>query len=125
MNKIIITGNLVRDIEISTTNAGKAFTKFTVAVQRPFTNKNGEKETDFINCIAWENKAELLAKYTKKGDRLGIVGNLRIGSYEAKDGTKRYTADIFVEEIEFLNVKNNAESSKSKMTEVTDDSLPF
>ena len=99
MNKVILVGRITRDPEIRVNQEQKEIARFTVAINR------NKRETDFINCVAFDKKAELLEKYFKKGDRIGITGRLQIGSYTNKEGQKIGTADIIVDEIEFLQDK--------------------
>lgn len=136
MNKVILIGNTTKDIEINTTSNGIAVARFTVAVQRKFANADGEKETDFINCVVWRTLAENCAKYLKKGSKCAVVGELQTRSYEAEDGTKRYVTEVVASEVEFLSTKkaeDNAEPVTGTITVapeptqmiVDDDDLPF
>lgn len=102
MNKTILIGRLTKDPDLRFGAAnGNAVTRFTVAVNRPV-QKGKEKEADFIRCIAFGKAGEAIAQYLTKGRQIGISGNIRTGSYEAKDGTKRYTTEVVVETFEFL-----------------------
>lgn len=104
MNKFIGTGNLTKAVEIRYTASGLAIANFTLAIRRDTKNKDGEYETDFINCVAYNNTADLISKYLDKGDKLTVEGRIQTGSYE-KDGKKVYTTDIVVDKVEFLNNK--------------------
>lgn len=104
MNKFIGTGNLTKAVEIRYTASGLAIANFTLAIRRDTKNKDGEYETDFINCVAYNNTADLVSKYLDKGDKLTVEGRIQTGSYE-KDGKKVYTTDIAVDKVEFLNSK--------------------
>lgn len=129
MNKAILVGNLTKDPELTTTQSGINVARFTVACQRKYTNENGERDCDFINCVAWRTSAEFIHKYFKKGNKIGIVGTIQTRSYDAEDGTKRYVAEVVVEESEFVQSKRDdgsqAENSKPELTPVDDDNLPF
>ena len=143
MNKVILVGNLTRDPELITTNNGVSVCRFSVACQRRFTNQNGEREADFINCVAWRQNAEFCYKYFKKGNKVALVGSLQTRSYDAQDGTKRTATDVVVDEIEFASSKGpsnndemtNEEPAGSKSTgkadvvntfePIDDDNLPF
>ena len=107
MNKVILIGRLARDPDMRTTGSGTTMTRFTIAVNRPFNPQNNanQPQADFIGCIAWRRQAENLAKYMKKGSQIGITGKLRTGSYEAQDGTTRYTTAVRVNELTFLESK--------------------
>ena len=117
MNRVILIGRTTKEIELKTTQSGKAVTRFTIAVNR---NVN---ETDFIPCVAWEHTAELLNRFVRKGDRIAVSGSLITGQYE-KDGQTRTYTEVRAERIEMLESKRNAE--ENELTEVyTDDGLPF
>ena len=116
MNKWYGIGNLTKDPELTTTPNGVSVSRFTIAVSRRYTNADGERETDFINCIVWRNQAENLAKYCKKGDKLAVVGSLQIRTYETNDGSKRTVSEIIVEDIEFISTKKNEDAKPNKPT---------
>ena len=103
MNKIIIIGNVVRDPELNVTQNGKKLCKLTVAVGRTF----DKEKTDFFSCTAWEQKAEVIAKYVSKGNKLCVIGRLEINETE-KDGVKTRHHNIVVEEVEFLTPKSES-----------------
>lgn len=110
MNKAILIGRLTRDPEMRTTTSGATTTSFTVAVSRTYANQNGERETDFINCVAWRKQAENIAKYCQKGTQVAVEGRIQTRSYDAQDGTKRYVTEIIVDNVTFLGSKGNVES---------------
>jgi len=129
MNKAVITGRLVRNVELSfTPGTGKAIAKFTLAVDRKFKNKDGQKETDFIPCVVFGPSAEYVANYSSKGKLIGVSGRLQSGSYE-KDGIKRYTMDVIVDEVEILewDKKGQTQSDDGFVSpyDDSDDSIPF
>jgi single-strand DNA-binding protein len=111
MNKCIFIGNLTKDPELSTTQNGTSYARFTIAVSRRFANADGERVTDFINCIAWRSQGENLAKYCHKGDKISVVGELQNRSYEDGNGIKRHITEIIADEVEFINTKKNDENS--------------
>ena len=102
MNKILLIGNLVRDPELQTTASGICFVNIDIAVKRNYQNAEGEYEVDFLKCVAWKKTAEVINKYSKKGSKIGIVGNLQNRTYKAVDGTNRYITEIMIEEIDFI-----------------------
>ena len=105
MNKVILIGRLTRDPELNfASGSGTAVTRFSLAVTRPFK----KEETDFINCIAFGKTGETIAQYLTKGRQLAITGSIRTGSYDAKDGTKRYTTDVVVDSFEFIGSNGGA-----------------
>ena len=98
MNKVVLIGNLVKDVDLSfAAGSGTAVARFTVAVARM---KKGE--SDFPNCISFGKTAETIAQYFFKGSKIAIEGHIQTGGYEAKDGTKRYTTDVALESFEFI-----------------------
>lgn len=110
MNKVILIGRLTRDPELRfAAGTGNGVTRFSIAVTRQFKRD----EADFINCVAFGKTAETIAQYLTKGSQIAITGNIRTGSYDAQDGSKRYTTDVAVESFEFVGSKggNNAEPS--------------
>ena len=111
MNKVILIGRLARDPEMRTTNSGIAMTRFTLAVSRPFNSQDGKDQTDFIGCVVWRRQAENVAKYCTKGSQVAIEGRIQTGSYDAQDGTKRYTTDVVCDNVTFLGSKNSSGSS--------------
>lgn len=110
MNKVCITGRLVKDIEIRYTQNNVAVTQFTLAVTRKFKNANGDYESDFINCVAYKSTAELLSKYTAKGDLVGIEGRIQTRNYENQEGKQVYVTEIVVDSIDFLQSKKEEKS---------------
>ena len=143
MNKVILVGNLTRDPELITTTNGVSLCRFSLAVQRRFAGQDGEREADFINIVVWRGQADNCYKYLKKGSKCGIVGSLQTRSYDAQDGTKRYSTDVVADEVEFLSTKGSSNSEESfepaetgskstgksdvvnKFEPIDDDNLPF
>ena len=110
MNKVQLVGRLTRDPELRTTGNGVSVCCFTVAVNRRFRNAQGEYEADFINCVAWRQSAEFLAKYFTKGRMVGLVGSIQTRNYE-KDGQRVYVTEVSVDEVEFVESKNASSDS--------------
>lgn len=106
MNKVILMGRLVRDLELRYTTGKEkmAVARFTLAVRRAFVRK-GEDDVDFIKCVSFGKSAEFTAKYFGKGQQMAVIGRIKNGSYTGKDGTKKYTTDIIVEEQHFADSK--------------------
>ena len=104
-NKVIIGGRLTADPELKTTASGKSVTSITVAVNRRV-SKDGEQSADFFNCTAWAGVADIICKHFHKSSNICIVGRLENRSWTATDGTKRYATDIIVEEVSFVDSKN-------------------
>jgi single-strand DNA-binding protein len=105
MNKVCLIGNLTKDVELQTTKDGVSVAKFTIAVNRPYENDKGEHDTDFLQVVAWRGLADNVAKYVKKGNKVGVSGEIRTGSYESKEGEKKYTTEILASDVEFLSPK--------------------
>jgi single-strand DNA-binding protein len=112
VNKVIITGRLVSDPELRQTQSGIASCRFTVAVDRRFADKNtGERQADFITCVAWRQQAEFISRYFSKGKMIALEGTLRTGKYTDKNHSDvtHYTTDVFVENVEFCGDKGNSQ----------------
>lgn len=109
MNKVILVGRLVKDPEVKATQSQISVCSFTLAVDRKFKNADGERQADFLNCVAWRQQAELLGKYFQKGSRIGIIGNLQSRSYDDANGKKVYVTEVIVDEIEFVESKRDSE----------------
>ena len=117
MNKVFIRGNLTRDVEYKETENGKGIAKFNVAVRRDYKKEDGTYDSDFLNCIAFGNQAEMINKYFHKGSGIIVLGHIQTGSYDGQDGKKVYTTDIVVESIEF----DRKESTKEEKEEPKSD----
>ena len=108
MNKVILIGRLTKDPELKyTPNGGTAICRITVAVNRQFK----KDEADFINCVAFGKTGETIAQHFTKGRQIALVGNIKTGSYQAQDGTKRYTTDVAIESFEFIGSANDGGSN--------------
>ena len=103
MNYVSLLGRLTRDVEVTYTQSGKAYARFSLAVSRGTSNRD---EVDFINCIAWEKRAETISQYFKKGSRILVQGRITTGSYE-KNGETRYTTDVVVNNFDFIETKSS------------------
>ncbi|ABG82327.1 single-strand DNA-binding protein [Clostridium perfringens ATCC 13124] len=129
MNKVVLVGRLSKDPELRfTANKGTAVTRFTLAVNRDFKKEDGTQEADFINCIAYSKRAEVIAKYLTKGKRFSISGSIRTGSYDAQDGTRRYITYIAVDGFDFIDSsdsKVNNDKFNDDMIPVDDGDIPF
>ncbi len=113
MNKVLLVGRITAKPELRYTSSNTAFLRFTVAVNRTFTNADGKREADFINVVAWRKQAETIAKFFDKGNLIGIEGRLQTGSYDDKDGNKRYTMDVALDNFEFVEGKNKGGDTSS------------
>ena len=115
LNHIVIMGRLTRDPELRRTGSGIAVASFTVAVDRDFGGRDGgEKETDFIDCVAWRQTGEFLSKYFTKGSMIVVSGRLQIRNWTDKEGNKRRSAEILADSVYFGDSKRDGDSGKAK-----------
>src|SRR5690554_1796178 len=131
MNVFTGIGRLTEDVDMKYTPNGTAVARFTIAINRPFKNKDGNYEADFINCVAFGKRAETIAEYVRKGHRIGVTGSIMTGSYENNKGQKVYPTNVNVTGFTFLE---SAQKPKQKATQTTvnaepiqieDEGLPF
>ena len=114
LNHIVIMGRLTRDPELRRTGTGTAVASFTVAVDRDFgKNENGEKETDFIDCVAWRQTGEFVSKYFTKGRMAVVSGRLQIRNWTDKEGNKRRTAEVVADNVYFGDSKRDGDSANA------------
>lgn len=143
INSVNLTGRLTRDPELRVSQSDIAIGNFTLAVNRNFTDRNGERQADFINCVAFKKTAELLKQYVSKGSQIGVTGRLQSRSYENKEGQRVYVTEVVVENLVFLDTKSdNAHQSTNNYnqqsnvsvgqnpfgnstSDITDEDLPF
>ena len=124
MNKVMLVGRLTAKPELKYTASNVAFVRFTVAVNRNFTNNEGKREADFINVVAWRKQAETISKFFDKGNQIGIEGRLQTGSYDDKDGNKRYTMDVALDNFEFVESKRS-QNAQGGMDEYIPEPTPY
>jgi single-strand DNA-binding protein len=120
MNKVILTGRLTADPELRQSQSGVASCKFTVACDRRFANKQtGQREADFISCLAFKNTAEFISRYFTKGKMIAVEGTLRTGNYKDKkhDDVTHYTTDVLVDNVEFCGDKGQAQTPAQNMVQ--------
>lgn len=110
MNKVVLIGRLTKDPDLRfAAGSGTAVTRLTLAVNRPFK----KDEADFISCIAFGKTGEIIAQYLTKGRQLAISGSIQTGSYEAKDGTRRYTTDVIIDSFDFIDSNSSNGNARS------------
>lgn len=102
MNKVELIGRLTKEPEIKLTSNQTAYCNFTVAVDRRFKDANGQRQADFINCVAWKNTAVFIQKYFHKGNKIGAVGSIQTRSYDDQNGQKHFVTEVIVDEVEFV-----------------------
>lgn len=105
MNRVILLGRITAKPEIRYTGSNVPYVRFTVAVNRQFSNQDGTRDADFINVIAWRKQAEVICNYFDKGNQIAVEGRLQTGSYDGQDGTKRYTTDVVLDQFHFVESK--------------------
>ncbi|GKV55998.1 single-stranded DNA-binding protein 2 [Sporosarcina sp. NCCP-2222] len=153
INRVVLVGRLTKDPELKYTQSGIAVTRFTLAVNRAFSNQSGEREADFINCVTWRKQAENTANYLRKGSLTGIEGRIQTSSFDGQDGKRVFMTEVVADSVQFLEPKNSNQgqsyqeqpqqqysqssqpsyqqtdsdpfASNGGPVEVTDDDLPF
>lgn len=106
INRVVLVGRLTRDPDLKSTGSGVSVATFSLAVNRQFTNNQGEREADFINCVLWRKGAEIFSQYTHKGSLVGVEGRLQTRSYEKDNGERVYVTEVVVDNFSFLESKN-------------------
>lgn len=144
INSAVLVGRLTKDPELKYTQGGVAVCRFTLAVNRPFTNQQGQREADFVNCVTWRKIAENTANYLRKGSQAGVEGRIQTSNFEGKDGNRVFMTEVVAESVQFLEPKRNDSGPPQQQSqeappqynndpfnteggpiEVSDDDLPF
>ena len=112
MNKAIIMGRLTKDVDLRTLQSGAVVASFTLAVDRRFKNKKGEKETDFIQCIAWQKTGEFISQYFQKGSMIAVVGEIQTRNYDDKDGKRVYITEVNVNDAYFTGSSERSQGQQ-------------
>ena len=112
INRVVLVGRLTKDPELRYTPSGVPMARFTIAVNRTFSSQSGEREADFIGCIAWRKQAENLANFMRKGSLIGVEGRIQTGSFEGQDGKRVYTTDVVADSVQFLEPRGGANVSQ-------------
>lgn len=113
MNKVILVGRLTRDPESRMSQGNMEIARFSLACQSDFVNRNGERDVEFINCVAFNRLAGTINRYCHKGTMILVQGRIRNGSYDHQDGTKRYTTDVVVDQMEFMGGRGNSDTNEN------------
>ena len=119
MNKAFLIGRLTRDPELRYSSSNTPIVNFTIAIDRQFTNKDGQRETDFIRIVAYNKQAENVSKYVNKGSLVAVDGRIQTGSYDDKDGKRVYTTDIVADRVQFLDTRNSQPSSSGENNDIS------
>ena len=137
LNSTCLVGRLTKDAELRYTPNNQAVATFTLAVNRPFKSQNGERETDFINCVIWRQQAENLANWAKKGALIGITGRIQTRSYENQQGQRVYVTEVVADSFQLLEFNKQNDQGRSQShsqqgferqaepMDISDDDLPF
>lgn len=147
LNRTVLVGRLIKDPDLRYTPEGTAVANFTIAVNRPFTNQQGNRDADFINCVVWRKPAENLANYMKKGNQIGVDGRIQTRNYENNEGQRVYVTEVVADSVQFLETKSSNQSNNQSQVnaynqevgvgqsdpfqddgqpiDITDDMLPF
>ena len=102
LNQVVLIGNLTRDPELRYTPDGTPVTSFTIAVNRPFVNRQGEREADFVPIVVWRKRAETCSEYLMKGSQVAVEGRLQVRNYEDKDGIRKWVTEVVARRVDFL-----------------------
>ncbi|USS85950.1 single-stranded DNA-binding protein [Fructilactobacillus cliffordii] len=125
INTVVLTGRLTRDVDLRYTQSGAAVGSFTLAVDRRFTNQNGDREADFVNCVIWRKSAENLANFVHKGSLLGVEGRIQTRNYENKQGQRVYVTEVVVENFTLLEPRNGGQQGNNNMGHQASQQNPF
>ena len=113
MNKVILIGRLTRDPELRYTGNNTPVATFSLAVNRSFTNQNGEREADFINCVVWRKLAETVKNYLSQGSQVAVEGRIQTRTYDDQNGQRRYITEVIADNVEFLGSRNSSNNSNN------------
>ena len=113
MNKVILVGRLTRDPELRYTGSNTPVATFTLAINRPFNNQNGEREADFINCVVWRKQAETIKNYVSQGSQLAVEGRIQVRNYEDQNGQRRYVTEVVVESFDFIGSRRDSNNGSN------------
>ncbi|PWU70070.1 MULTISPECIES: single-stranded DNA-binding protein [Gracilibacillus] len=113
LNRVVLVGRLTKDPDLRYTPSGVAVANFTIAVNRPFSNQQGQREADFINCVVWRRPAENLANFMSKGSLIGVDGRLQTRSYDDPDGKRVFITEVVADSVQFLESKGGSSGGQS------------
>lgn len=112
LNTVVLVGRLTKDPELTYTPSGVAVTRFTIAVNRPFSNQQGQREADFVNCVVWRKPAENLANYMRKGNLIGVDGRIQTRNFDDKDGKRVFVTEVVANSVSFLESNRNQQNTQ-------------
>ena len=112
INNVVLVGRITKDIELSMSTSGTAYTNFTLAVNRAFKGQDGQQQADFISCKSFKKQAENLARYCGKGSLIAVVGNIQVSNFQGKDGNTIYRTEVIANNIQFLDTRNQGQQQQ-------------
>ena len=124
MNKVVLIGRLTRDPELRYTGSNTPVATFTLAVNRPFSNQQGERDADFINVVVWRKQAENVKNYLTQGSQAAVEGRIQTRSYDDQNGQKRYVTEVIADNVEFLGSKNSSNNMNNTNYSAKDKAEP-
>lgn len=123
INRVVLVGRMTRDPELRRTQMGTAVTSFSLAINRNFSSANGERQTDFINCVVWNKAAENVERYCSKGSLVGVEGRLQSRQYDAQDGSRRTVIEVVCDSVQFLETRAARERSQQPQIDTSNQSF--
>ena len=120
INRVVLVGRITKDLELKYTPSGVAVCRFTLAVNRTFTNADGQREADFVNCVTWRKQAENTANFLKKGSLTGVEGRIQTSSFDGKDGNRVFMTEVVADSVQFLEPRSS--NSKNESSNQSNDS---
>lgn len=124
MNKVVLIGRLTRDPELRYTGSNTPVATFSLAVNRTFTNQNGEREADFINIVVWRKQAENVKNFLTQGSQVAVEGRIQTRTYDDQNGQKRYITEVVADNVEFLGSKNSSNNTNNTGSSKTNNAEP-
>lgn len=124
MNKCELVGRLTKEPELKLTTNQTAYCNFTIAVDRRFKDSNGQRQADFINCVAWKQTATFVQKYFHKGNRIGVVGSIQTRQYEDQQGVKHFITEVLAEDVEFVESQQQTAPEQNTQAEAPTQTAP-
>ncbi len=116
LNRVVLVGRLTKNPELKYTQSGIAVTRFTLAVNRPFSNQSGDREADFVNCVAWRKQAENTANFLSKGSLAGVDGRIQTSNFDGQDGRRVFMTEVVADSVQFLEPKNSRSDNQESAT---------
>lgn len=116
INNVVLAGRITKDIDLRMSESGKAYTNFTLAVNRAFKGQDGQQQADFISCKAFNKQAENLARYCGKGSLIAVVGSIQVSNFQGKDGSTVYRTEVIANNIQFLDTRNQGQQQQQQPT---------